>query len=81
MALGFHLAAPAGFRSPTVTNVTNNLGLDIPSLNEALRQDEMEISDGYGAYKGKAFRIAHMGETTVEDMKRLLDAISSYMQD
>jgi aspartate aminotransferase-like enzyme len=39
----------------------------------------MEISDGYGSYKGKAFRIAHMGETTEADMQRLFAALEEYL--
>lgn len=77
---GFELAAEAGYRSPTVTNVTNNLGLDVPALNGYLAEREMEISNGYGVFKGKAFRIAHMGEAHPEDMARLFIAIDAYRQ-
>ena len=35
----------------------------------------MEISNGYGVYKGKAFRIAHMGEVNDADLDRLFAAI------
>ena len=38
----------------------------------------MEISNGYGVYKDKAFRIAHMGETTDADMGRLFAAIEQF---
>lgn len=75
---GFELAAEAGYRSPTVTNVTNNLGLDVPALNRFLAEREMEISDGYGVFKGKAFRIAHMGEARLDDMERLFTAIDEF---
>ncbi len=79
-ARGFELAAEAGYRSPTVTNVTNNLGLDVPALNRHLAKQQMEISDGYGIFKGKAFRIAHMGEARREDMERLFAAIDEFQQ-
>ncbi len=58
------MAAEAGYRSPTVTNITNNRGVSIGAINKYLAQQEMEISNGYGVFKDKAFRIAHMGEAT-----------------
>lgn len=77
---GFNLMAEAGYRSPTVTNVENNRGVDIGDLNAHLGRSEMEISNGYGEYKGKAFRIAHMGEATQADMERLFGAMHEYLE-
>ena len=76
---GFELAAEEGYRSPTVTNVTNNLGIDVKALNRYLAELDMEISDGYGIYKGKAFRLAHMGEVTETDMRRLFAAMDTFL--
>jgi aspartate aminotransferase-like enzyme len=76
---GFELAAEEGYRSPTVTNVANNRGVDIGALNRHLATLDMEISNGYGIYKDKAFRIAHMGEATAEDMHRLFSAMDDYL--
>lgn len=78
-AQGFELAAEAGYRSPTVTNVVNTRGIDIEDLNRHLAGDNMEISNGYGVYKGKAFRLAHMGEVAEEDMRRLFAAMEGYL--
>jgi predicted phosphoserine aminotransferase len=77
---GFNLMAEDGYASPTVTTVENTHGLDISALNRFLAQEEMEISDGYGDYKGKAFRIAHMGEVNNADLDRLFAAIERYMK-
>lgn len=76
---GFELMAEEGFRSETVTTVKNTLGVDVGALNQFLGERGMEISDGYGPYKGQAFRIAHMGEVTLEDLDRLLDAMDEYI--
>ena len=76
---GFELAAEDGYRSPTVTNVTNNLQIDVEALNRHLAQHDMEISNGYGIYKGKAFRLAHMGEVTEADMQRLFAAMDDFL--
>ena len=40
----------------------------------------MVISDGYGPFKGKSFRIAHMGEATIDDLNRLLASLDDYLQ-
>lgn len=76
---GFDLAAEAGYRSPTVTNISNNRGVSIAALNRHLAQRDMEISNGYGIFKDKAFRIAHMGEATAEDLRRLFTAMDDYL--
>ncbi len=74
----YQLMAEEGYRSPTVTNVANTRQTSIGQLNEYLATLEMEISDGYGSYKGKAFRIAHMGEATEADLERLFAAIEAF---
>ena len=76
---GFELAAEDGFRSPTVTNIGNTRQIDIAELNRSLARQAMEISDGYGPLKGMAFRIAHMGETTDEDIERLLTCMDEFL--
>ncbi len=75
----FGLMAEAGYESPTVTTVENNLGLDIAALNRFLGEREMQISNGYGQYKGKAFRIGHMGEVWPSDLDQLFRAIEEFM--
>lgn len=80
LARGFALMAEEGYRSPTVTTVTNTRGVDIEDLNSYLAADAMEISNGYGVFKGKAFRIAHMGEVNDADLDRLFAAIDSYLE-
>ena len=77
---GFDLAAEDGYRSPTVTSVNNTLGLDIAHLNAFLAERGMALSDGYGPFKGTAFRIAHMGEVRAGDIERLLDAMDEYLE-
>jgi aspartate aminotransferase-like enzyme len=76
---GFELAAEEGYRSPTVTNVTNNLQINVEALNRHLAQRDMEISNGYGIYKDKAFRLAHMGEVREADMLRLFEAMDEFL--
>jgi predicted phosphoserine aminotransferase len=77
---GFELFAMAGYRSPTVTCVVNNLNLNVASLNQYLRTQGMIISNGYGPLKEKAFRIAHMGDVQESELSDLLAAIDRFLE-
>jgi predicted phosphoserine aminotransferase len=76
---GFALLAEPGYRSETVTTIANTRGVDVEALNEFLAARGMEISNGYGIFKDKAFRIAHMGEVTDADLDRLLAALEDHL--
>ncbi|GIV79898.1 MAG: aminotransferase [Litorilinea sp.] len=76
---GFELAAEEGYRSHTVTNVANTRNISIKELNRHLATQDMQISNGYGIFKDKAFRLAHMGEVTDQDMDRLFAAMDAYL--
>lgn len=79
---GFELFPEAGFESPTVTCIANTLHLDVFKLNEELMRRGYLISEGLGSIRGKAFRIAHMGEMTLADIADVLrqidDVVGSY---
>jgi aspartate aminotransferase-like enzyme len=79
LAHGFALFAQEGYRSQTMTAITNNLGLDFHGLNAYLMSRNMRIADGYRQLKGKTFRIAHMGENQLSDINNLLSAIEEYI--
>ena len=72
--------APQGYRSQTVTTIKNDRGISISELNTFLKQREMRIANGYGQLKDKTFRIAHMGETQLEDIEELLEAMEEYLK-
>ena len=76
---GFGLFAPEGFRSKTVTTVANTREIDFAALNAFLMSRDMRLANGYGSLKGKTFRIAHMGELTMEDIEALLAAIDAFL--
>lgn len=75
---GLGLMAEEGYSSPTVTTIANAFGWDMAALSDFLAAREMELSDGYGDYKGKAFRIGHMGEVWDADLERLLAAMEEF---
>jgi predicted phosphoserine aminotransferase len=72
--------APEGSRSQTVTTIKNERGMDISDLNAFLKQREMRIANGYGPLKNITFRIAHMGETQMEDLEKLFGAMEEYIR-
>ena len=76
---GFDLMAEAGYASQTVTTVTNTRAISVKALNAYLARHDMEISNGYGDFKDKAFRIAHMGEVQDSDMDRLFAAMGAFL--
>ena len=67
----FALYADQRYLSPTVTNIVNTRGIDVGRLNDELGKRGVAISNGYGSLKGRCFRIAHMGDLTLDDMRWL----------
>jgi len=78
MTNGFGLMAESGYESDTVTTVENGRGLNLGELSRYLGEREMQVAGGYGPYKGKAFRIGHMGEVWPSDLERLFSAIEEF---
>jgi predicted phosphoserine aminotransferase len=67
------------YLSNTLTNITNTRNIDISDLNKKLGERGFEISNGYGKLKDKTFRIAHMADTQIEDVKELLNVIDEVL--
>ncbi|MCR4688226.1 MAG: alanine--glyoxylate aminotransferase family protein [Saccharofermentans sp.] len=58
--------------SVTVTCITNTTGLAFSDINKAMGERGYLMSNGYGPLKDKTFRIAHMADTTVDEIKTML---------
>jgi aspartate aminotransferase-like enzyme len=72
----FDLFPETGYESRTVTCVENTRGIDVAATIEQVSEEyDMVFSNGYGDIGEETFRIGHMGEHTVESVKRLTDAI------
>jgi len=76
----FALYSDERYLSPTVTNVANTRGISVTDLNEALGERGAMISNGYGSLKEKCFRIAHMGDLTMNDMRWLTAQIEDILE-
>ncbi len=75
----FSLTAAPAFRSQTVTCINNDKNIVFSDLNKKLGERGYQISNGYGALKDKTFRIAHMAETTMEELDQLLATIDELL--
>jgi len=75
----FALYSDENYLSPTVTNVHNTREIDVVNLNAELAKRGAMLSNGYGALKGKCFRIAHMGDLQVADVQWLTGQIDDIL--
>jgi aspartate aminotransferase-like enzyme len=76
----FALYSDERYLSPTVTNVENTRGISVADLNKELGKRGAMISNGYGDLKEKCFRIAHMGDLTLGDLKWLTGQIEDILE-
>jgi aspartate aminotransferase-like enzyme len=76
---GFGNFAAPGYQSPTVSCFNAVPAVDIRELIDFARSQNMVISNGYGPLKGKSFRIAHMGDTTLNDISELLSVLDEFV--
>jgi aspartate aminotransferase-like enzyme len=76
----FDLLAEEKYASNTLTTVKNTKGISVGDLNKELGKRGFTISNGYGELKEKTFRIAHMAETTMDDIKEVLGHIEEILE-
>jgi predicted phosphoserine aminotransferase len=76
---GFSMFPAQGYESPTVSCIRSIPSIDVGLLIAFLRSRKMIISDGYGPNKGKSFRIAHMGDTSLADLDELFEVMDAYI--
>jgi aspartate aminotransferase-like enzyme len=77
---GFPLFPPEHARSVTLTCATNPRGIDLAVLRGRLAELGYAFDDGYGKIKGKTFRIAHMGDMTIDDLKEFTGIIDAQLK-
>lgn len=75
----FAMLAEEEYASNTLTTIKNTRGISVADLNKELAKRGFIISNGYGALKEKTFRIAHMGDTTMEEVKEILSVIEDIL--
>ena len=76
----FDLFAEPGYESVTLTTVRNSRAISVADLSRFLAEKHsVLIANGYGRLKEKTFRIGHMGDLTLEEVKELLGWIDEYI--
>ena len=69
---GLKMFPEPGYESVTVSTIENTMNKSIDALNKELAPRNEYVSNGYGSIKDKTFRIGHMGQWTLPDLKELL---------
>ncbi len=76
----FDIFPEEGYWSKTLTSVVNTKEIDVPGMIKTLADEyNLRIANGYGDIKNKTFRIAHMGDTQIDEIQGLLKVIESVL--
>lgn len=75
----FEIFGDERYLSNTVTTIKNTRGIDVSALNKELGVRGYQISNGYGSLKDKTFRIAHMADCRIDELKDLLKNINEIL--
>jgi aspartate aminotransferase-like enzyme len=73
------LYAKEGFRSVTLTSGKNTRNVDLAELKKKLGDKGIAFDNGYGKIKNKTFRIAHMGDIQLDDLKEFFGMIEEIL--
>ena len=69
----FELFCEEKYASNTLTTIKNSRGINVAETINSIQEKHNTIfGNGYGKLKEKAFRIAHMGDITLDEVKELL---------
>ena len=75
----FEIYPDERYLSNTLTNIKNTKDISVADLNKELGKRGFQISNGYGKLKDKTFRIAHMADCTMDDIKELMENINDIL--
>jgi aspartate aminotransferase-like enzyme len=76
----FKMFSEKGYESVTVSCIDNTKGINVADLNSELGNRGFAISNGYGKLKEQTFRIAHMGDLTLDEIKELISNIEEILK-
>lgn len=67
------------YLSNTLTTIKNTRGISVSDLNKKLGERGFMISNGYGDLKEVTFRISHMADYTLDEVKELIANINDIL--
>lgn len=76
----FKMFPEKGYESVTVSCIDNTKKINVADLNSELGNRGYAISNGYGKMKEQTFRIAHMGDLTLDEVKELITNIDEILK-
>lgn len=76
VANGFAMFPEAPYYSPTVGVAANTRKIGFSAFNKALKAHGATINNGYGKLQNQTFRVAHMGDVSVEEFGGLLEVMT-----
>jgi predicted phosphoserine aminotransferase len=77
---GFSLFPEEGYESITLTCINNTKGINVADTINKVKEKGMEFGNGYRDIKEKTFRIGHMGDLTLDEVRELTEAISEVIK-
>ena len=80
LSRGQSLFSEAGCESSTITCIKNDQMWDINAINNQLLDRGYRMDRGYGKLRGKAFRIPHMGNVTLNLLLEYLDIFDQVLE-
>lgn len=75
----FALFPKEKYASNTVTCVENTAGIDVQNLKQELLDRGYLFAPGYGDMKETTFRIGHMGDRKIEELRQYLHTIDEIL--
>ncbi|MFC1676456.1 pyridoxal-phosphate-dependent aminotransferase family protein [Planctomycetota bacterium] len=77
----FELFCDEDYASNTLTTIKNTKGINVAETIAAIQEKHNTVfGNGYGKLKEETFRIAHMGNITLDDLKELIGWIEEEIQ-
>ncbi|MFX0115837.1 MAG: pyridoxal-phosphate-dependent aminotransferase family protein [Candidatus Hodarchaeota archaeon] len=75
----FSLYADERYASNTLTTINNTRNIDFAEVKQKLLERDYLFATGYGKIKNDIFRVAHMGDRKLEDLKIYLENLEDVM--
>ncbi|MFT7516742.1 MAG: putative phosphoserine aminotransferase [Myxococcota bacterium] len=77
---GYLMFPDEGYGSDTVSCIARGDGPDFVPVLETLKEQGVLVSNGYGELKNKTFRIGHLGEHTLNDIRQLTEQFDAALE-
>jgi aspartate aminotransferase-like enzyme len=79
--LGLSIFPKKGFESPTVSCINSPSRVGGTAIYKAMRNEDFELAQGYGALKDTTFRIGNMGYIKDEDIDLMLKTLERVLEE